>query len=223
MGSLYERYALPRLISCACGGKVFARQRRKVVPMAEGRVLEVGIGSGLNLPFYDPVRVESVTGVDPSAELRAMAEAAPRPDGLTVSVEAGAGERLPFADHSFDTLVCTYTLCSVGAVEAVPGVRSVVPIAFARANLAPDRATGSSSGTSTADGTSGSGGPDRRDRIGVTVGDPSELRTAVDPGFTARILSRGEILIEDGTTSESPVRATADGSPSGSAARHSER
>ncbi|MFO1118314.1 MAG: class I SAM-dependent methyltransferase [Beijerinckiaceae bacterium] len=143
MGSLYERYALPRLISCACGGKVFARQRRKVVPMAEGRVLEVGIGSGLNLPFYDPVRVESVTGVDPSAELRAMAEAAPRPDGLTVSVEAGAGERLPFADHSFDTLVCTYTLCSVGAVEAVLAeIRRVLKpggsYLFCEHGLAPD-------------------------------------------------------------------------------------
>ncbi len=119
MASLYERYVLPRLISCACGGKVFARQRRKVVPMAERRVLEVGIGSGLNLPFYDPARVSSVTGVDPSPELRAMAESAPRAAGLAVSVEAGAGERLPFADGSFDTLVCTYTLCSVGAVEAV--------------------------------------------------------------------------------------------------------
>lgn len=119
MASLYERYVLPHVISCACGGKVFSRQRRKIVPMAEGRVLEIGIGSGLNLPYYDPARVGSVTGVDPSPELLAMAEAAPRPEGLNVAFEKCGGERVPFSDASFDTIVCTYTLCSVANVERV--------------------------------------------------------------------------------------------------------
>ena len=119
MASLYERYVLPKLLCCACGGRVFARQRKKLVPRAEGRVLEIGVGGGLNLAFYDTARVTSVTGVDPSPELRAIAEQAPRADGLKVTIAPGAGEALPFADASFDTIVCTYTLCSVGAVERV--------------------------------------------------------------------------------------------------------
>ncbi|MDE2362488.1 MAG: SAM-dependent methyltransferase, partial [Hyphomicrobiales bacterium] len=68
MATFYERYILPPLICCACGGKPIARQRRKVVPRATGRVLEIGVGGGLNLAFYDPAKVESVTGVDPSPE-----------------------------------------------------------------------------------------------------------------------------------------------------------
>lgn len=119
MASLYERYVLPHFIRCACGGRPIMRQRKKVVPRATGRVLEIGIGSGLNLPFYDPARVESVTGVDPSAEMRAMAEQAPRPKGLAVTIAEGTGESLPFADRSFDTVLATYTLCSVAAVERV--------------------------------------------------------------------------------------------------------
>ena len=130
MASLYDRYVLPRLIGCACGGRPIMRQRKKVVPRATGRVLEIGVGGGLNLAFYDPARVESVTGVDPSAELRAMAEQAPRPKGLAVTIKDGAGERLPFENGSFDTVVATYTLCSVAAVDRV--------LAEARRVLKPD-------------------------------------------------------------------------------------
>lgn len=132
MASLYERYVLPRLLGCACGGRPIMRQRRKIVPRAKGRVLEMGIGSGLNLPFYDSARVESVAGVDPSAEMCGMAERAPRPKGLAVSIMQAAGENLPFEARSFDTVLATYTLCSVGAVERV--------LAEARRVLKPDGA-----------------------------------------------------------------------------------
>jgi SAM-dependent methyltransferase len=113
MASLYERLILPRLLKCACSAPPIAKQREKVVPRAAGRVLELGIGMGLNLPFYDPAKVESVTGVDPAAELRAIARAAPRDPRLTVAVEDGTAEDLPFAEASFDCVVCTFTLCSV--------------------------------------------------------------------------------------------------------------
>lgn len=118
MTSFYDRHIMPRLIGCACGAKPITYQRKKVVPRAAGKVLELGIGGGMNLAFYDPSRVSSVSGVDPSDELRARAEAAPRPDGLNVDIRAGTAEQLPFEDHSFDCVVCTFTLCTVQSPAA---------------------------------------------------------------------------------------------------------
>jgi len=113
MASLYERFVLPKLLKCGCSSPPVMKQRAKVVPAAEGRVLELGIGMGLNLGLYDADKVESVTGVDPAPELRAIAEAAPRDPRLPVKVEDGTAEALPFEAGSFDTVVCTFTLCSV--------------------------------------------------------------------------------------------------------------
>ena len=118
MASLYDRFVLPRLLKCACSSPPMMKQRAKVVPLAEGRVLELGIGMGLNLGLYDPAKVESVTGVDPAPELRAVAMAAPRDPALKVQVDDGRAEALPFADASFDCVVCTFTLCSVRAPAA---------------------------------------------------------------------------------------------------------
>ncbi len=143
MANFYEHHVLPHLIKCACGGRPIARQRKKIVPRATGRVLEIGIGGGMNLAFYDPARVASVTGIDPSPELRAMAENAPRPKGLPVSIQAAVGESLPFDNASFDTVLCTYTLCSVAAVERVLAeVRRVLKpsggFLFCEHGLSPD-------------------------------------------------------------------------------------
>lgn len=113
MASFYDRHILPHVIGCACSTKPVMRQRAKVVPQASGKVLELGIGGGLNLAFYDPGAVQSVFGVDPSAELRERAVKAKRPAGLKVEVHDGTAEALPFEDASFDSIVCTYTLCSV--------------------------------------------------------------------------------------------------------------
>ena len=113
MASLYDRFILPRLLKCSCSAPPVMKQRAKVVPQAEGRVLELGIGMGLNLGFYDADKVASVTGVDPSPELRAIAQAAPRDPRLAVTVEDGTAEALPFEDAGFDCVVCTFTLCSV--------------------------------------------------------------------------------------------------------------
>lgn len=130
MASFYERHILPHVIGCACGARPIQRQRAKIVPRASGLVLELGIGGGLNLAFYDPVRVESVTGVDPSEGLRQIAEAAPRPAGLKVEVLDGEAENLPFDAGMFDTIVCTFTLCSVQSPRAA--------LAEARRVLKPD-------------------------------------------------------------------------------------
>ena len=71
---LYDKYILPSFLNCACGSKPINYQRQKVVPCAEGIILEVGIGSGLNIPFYDRAKVKKLIGLDPSAELNAMAQ-----------------------------------------------------------------------------------------------------------------------------------------------------
>ncbi|MFZ5669160.1 MAG: class I SAM-dependent methyltransferase [Pseudomonadota bacterium] len=118
MTSFWDRHVMPRLIGCACASKPIMKQRVKVVPEAAGKVLELGIGGGLNLRYYDPAKVEGVFGVDPSAELRARAMTAARPAGLAVDIREGAAESLPFADASFDCVVCTFTLCSVQSPAA---------------------------------------------------------------------------------------------------------
>jgi ubiquinone/menaquinone biosynthesis C-methylase UbiE len=143
MPTFYERHVLPRFLSCACGSPPIAKQRAKIVPLATGRVLELGIGMGLNLGHYDPDKVESVTGVDPSPELRALAEAAPRDPRLSVSVAPGTAEALPFEADHFDTVVCTFTLCSVQAPQtALAEARRVLKpggrLLFCEHGLAPD-------------------------------------------------------------------------------------
>jgi len=143
MASLYDRFILPRLLGCACSSSPIMRQRAKVVPQAAGRVLELGVGLGLNLGFYDPAKVTGVTGVDPAAELRAAALAAPRDPRLVLDVQDGTAEALPFDDASFDSVVCTFTLCSVHApAAALAEARRVLKpggaFLFCEHGLAPD-------------------------------------------------------------------------------------
>lgn len=107
----YERRILPALLSAGCSSKPVMKQRAKVVPRARGEVLEIGVGLGLNLTFYDPGRVTSVTGVDPAPALIERARAAPR--AMPVDILQGVAEDLPLESGRFDTVVCTFTLCSV--------------------------------------------------------------------------------------------------------------
>jgi len=143
MASLYDRFVLPKLLKCACSSPPMMKQRAKVVPKAEGRVLELGIGMGLNLALYDPDKVTSVTGVDPARELRAVAEAAPHDPRISVTVKDGTAEALPFEDASFDCVVCTFTLCSVHTpAKALSEARRVLKpggrFLYCEHGLAPD-------------------------------------------------------------------------------------
>jgi ubiquinone/menaquinone biosynthesis C-methylase UbiE len=143
MTSFYDRHIMPRLIGCACASKPIMKQRVKVVPKAAGKVLELGIGGGLNLRFYDPAKVESVSGVDPSDELRAVAMSADRPEGLNVDIRKGTAEALPFEAASFDCVVCTFTLCSVQSpttalAEAKRVLKPGGRLLFCEHGLAPD-------------------------------------------------------------------------------------
>src|SRR5690349_781010 len=94
MASLYDRWILPKLLTCGCASPPMMKQRAKIVPLASGRVLELGIGMGLNLSFYDPEKVTRVEGVDPAAALRAQAQAAPRDPRLQVAISDGTAEAL---------------------------------------------------------------------------------------------------------------------------------
>ena len=113
MASWYERRILPHIIRLGCGCEAIAEYRELIVPQAKGRVLELGFGAGANLDYYDPAAVSQVVGIEPSPELRAIAGKAPRAEGLNVDLCAGVGEHLAFDDASFDSIVCTYTLCTV--------------------------------------------------------------------------------------------------------------
>ncbi len=109
---LYARYVLPRLIEGACAQKPLMELRAKYVPQATGRVLEVGIGSGHNLKFYGD-EVSSVTGIDPAAELTIKARDRAKALHCEVFVIEQSGELIPAEDAFFDTVVCTWTLCSI--------------------------------------------------------------------------------------------------------------
>lgn len=116
MPGFYERKILPRLIDLACSQPPMTALRGQYVSRAHGRVLEVGIGSGLNLPHYGPT-VTSITGVDPAAELTSKAAERAQAISQTVEVLGVSGESIPAEDQSFDSVVCTWTLCSIAQPE----------------------------------------------------------------------------------------------------------
>lgn len=111
--NFYERHIGPRLVRCLCAMPDIAAQRSQLVPEARGVVLEIGIGPGLNLPYYDPARVERVIGVDPSEAFLQLGEAQRRSAGVPVEIIRAPAESLPLPDGFVDTAVITYTLCSV--------------------------------------------------------------------------------------------------------------
>ena len=113
ISSFYDRHVMPRVITLACGQKAIEKKRREVVPLAEGRVFELGCGGGLNQQLYDSSRVTSFSGIDPHEKLLEGARDRAKARGWEHDIRQGVGEAIPFADSSFDTAVCTYTLCSV--------------------------------------------------------------------------------------------------------------
>lgn len=124
---VYDRFLLPRLIDCACGIRLIGQQRALLVPGAEGRVLEVGAGSGLNFPFYDQQRVKELIALEPSAELRRMASMAANGASLPVTFLDASAEAIPLDEGSVDTVVMTYTLCSIAdAAEGLAEIRRVL-------------------------------------------------------------------------------------------------
>lgn len=109
----YESHVLPHIINLSCGMAAVGAQRARVVPAAHGTVLEVGMGPGHNLTYYDPARVERVIGLDPSARSVDMARERAASVAFPVEFLTLRGEDIPLEDHSVDCVLLTYTLCTI--------------------------------------------------------------------------------------------------------------
>jgi ubiquinone/menaquinone biosynthesis C-methylase UbiE len=113
MVSFYERWILPWLLDLSMRNRLLDHYRQRTIETARGLVLEVGVGSGLNLPFYSRA-VDRVGGIDLSLELLRLAQTRTADTLVPVSL-LQAGEHVPFADAVFNTVVMTWTLCSIAS------------------------------------------------------------------------------------------------------------
>ncbi len=141
---IYQKYMLPRMTHFVCGLKPTMKQREKVVPLAEGRVLEIGIGSGLNLPYYMPGKIEHLWGLDPSREILTLAEKNRAPVDFDIEFIEAPAESIPLDNNSADSAIITYTLCTIPDVlQALEEVRRVLKpggrLIFCEHGTAPDR------------------------------------------------------------------------------------
>jgi ubiquinone/menaquinone biosynthesis C-methylase UbiE len=141
--SWYDQRVLPSLINFVCGAKPTRKQREKIVPRATGDVLEIGFGSGLNLPHYDRDKVRRIWGLEPSEGMRRLASDAVDKAALDVELIGLPCEEIPLDDDSVDTVLVTYTLCSIAELApALEGVRRVLKptgqLLFCEHGKAPD-------------------------------------------------------------------------------------
>lgn len=139
----YDRYVLPRILDLTCGVKPIRKQRQKVVPLATGDVLEIGIGTALNAPFYEKARIRRIVGVDPALQMHPLALRRIKAAGLDVELVGLSAEKLPLEDQTFDSVVCTYTLCSIpDPASALAEIRRILrpggKLLFSEHGLAPD-------------------------------------------------------------------------------------
>jgi ubiquinone/menaquinone biosynthesis C-methylase UbiE len=123
---LYSKYVLPGLVHLTCRTKSLMRQREKVIPLARGRVLEIGIGSGLNLPYYNAGGVKQYWGLDPAPEMLRIAERAARSVPFDVEFLEVPADDIPLESGSVDTVIVTYTLCSIPDTE--PALREMARV-----------------------------------------------------------------------------------------------
>ena len=145
---LYDKYILPKFLNCACGSKPINYQRQKVVPLAKGKVLDIGIGSGLNIPFYNSDKIDKVIGIDPSHELielaKELAKELANDSKASIELVIGSAESIPYPDNFFDTVLVTYTMCTIPNVaiankEMWRVLKDDGRLIFCEHGLAPDK------------------------------------------------------------------------------------
>lgn len=141
---IYNKYLLPKLIDWTCKQKPSRKQREKIIPLASGNVLEIGIGSGLNMPFYDNINVKHLTGIDPSVEIWNQKKFDVNDLPFDFKFLKAYAEDIPAENNSFDTIVFTYTLCSIPNMNAAfAEIRRVLKpngkVIFCEHGKAPDK------------------------------------------------------------------------------------
>ena len=127
----------------ACSASPNQKQRQKIVPEATGEILEIGFGGGLNVPFYDPSKVKKIWALEPSEGMRRMAQPAVNGTDMDIEFIELPGEQIPLDDNSVDTVLVTYTLCTISDTEAaLQGMRRVLKpqgrLLFCEHGKAPD-------------------------------------------------------------------------------------
>jgi ubiquinone/menaquinone biosynthesis C-methylase UbiE len=142
---LYDKFILPKLIDWTCRQSRNMELRRKVIPSADGNVLEIGIGSGLNLPLYDKGSIKRLTGIDPSEEIWSKNIVDTRSLPFEFEFIKAPAENIPADSNSFDTVVMTFTLCSITDPHiALAEIRRILKtngkLVFCEHGKAPDKA-----------------------------------------------------------------------------------
>jgi len=143
--NLYNKYVLPKVINWACSQKPNMIQRAKIIPQAQGTVLEIGVGSGLNLPFYDKARIKHLTAIDPSVETWDKNKFDIQKLPFNFEFIKASAEAIPADNNCFDTVVITYALCTIPDTEkALEEIRRVLKpngkLLFCEHGKAPDLA-----------------------------------------------------------------------------------
>ena len=140
----YEKFVLPKLLDTCCSTKPINYQRAKVVPNASGNILEIGIGSGLNIPYYTKSKIDKLYGLDPSEELCEMANKNASEYSMDVEILISGAEEIELPSSSIDTVLITYTLCSIiSPDDALKEIKRVMKddakIIFCEHGKAPDK------------------------------------------------------------------------------------
>ncbi len=110
---IYDKYVLPKILSFTCNTKPINYQRKKIIPSATGFVVELGVGAGANFRYYKPEKILKVIAIDPSSELNILAREEAKKYNIEIQILNQSAENIPFEDNSIDTVVSTYTLCSI--------------------------------------------------------------------------------------------------------------
>ena len=139
----YKDHVYPQLVSMLGNPKPIQEIRQRIVPLAHGTVLEIGVGPGVNFAHYDPAKVDKVYALEPNPGMLRRAEEQRRRTQLDIEFLDLPGERIPLADASVDTVVSTFTLCTIpGVVEAIQGIGRVLKphgkLIFFEHGLSPD-------------------------------------------------------------------------------------
>lgn len=140
----YDKFILPKVIDWSCKQKPTMKQREKIIPVAFGNVLEIGIGSGLNMPFYDKDKVKSLTGIDPSEDIWKENNVDEKSLAFKFRFIRAFAENIPADNNSFDSAVVTYSLCTIpDLTKAFDELRRVIKpkgiLVFCEHGKAPDK------------------------------------------------------------------------------------